>query len=266
MDDQPEAADARLALDAGDDVVGQLDPLERAPEAELARVDHERLVVADHDLLGEARGRLAQVDRRGAVVVEHAERVAEAQVDARRLDQARIPGLDPDPAVARRARGSWRRTGRRPARSSPASLSAAAGSGSARAVRARARDVGRARARRRRRRRAPCGPRRGWRGNGLRGCRGWRRMPPSSSRGRRLVRLPLDRPPDDVDQPCEGDLQGEHQPDESPSHGRRSYPDRAAMSRRRQRRCRTTDFKAECVGTSCRPLIRLNRQRGRRVR
>ena len=32
----------------------------------------------------------------------------------------------------------------------------------------------------------------------------------------RLVGLLLDRPPDDVDQPSERDLQGEHQPDESP--------------------------------------------------
>src|ERR1700756_3249811 len=35
---------------------------------------------------------------------------------------------------------------------------------------------------------------------------------------RRLVRLRLDGPPDDVDQPSQGDLQGKHQPDESPGH------------------------------------------------
>jgi hypothetical protein len=42
---RPEAAERGLALDPRDDVVGQLDVLERRAEAELARVDHERLVI-----------------------------------------------------------------------------------------------------------------------------------------------------------------------------------------------------------------------------
>ena len=45
----------------------------------------------DDHLLGEVARRVAQVDRRHAVVVEDAERVAEAQVDARRLDHRRRP-------------------------------------------------------------------------------------------------------------------------------------------------------------------------------
>ena len=53
----------------------------------------------DHDLLGEVRGRVAQVDRRGAVVVEDAERVAEPQVDGGRLDQLGVPRVDHDPAL-----------------------------------------------------------------------------------------------------------------------------------------------------------------------
>jgi hypothetical protein len=103
VDDEAQAAEARLALDPRDDVVGQLDPFERPPEAELAGVDDERLVVADRDLLGEVRRRLGEVDRGGAMVVEDAERVAKAQVDARRLHHRRAPRLDPDPPVAHEA-------------------------------------------------------------------------------------------------------------------------------------------------------------------
>src|SRR5436309_5589455 len=54
----------------------------------------------------------------------------------------------------------------------------------------------------------------------------------------RLIRLCFDRPPDDVDEPCQRDLQGEHQPDESPSHVARSYPYWEAMSRPIRLRCR----------------------------
>ena len=96
---RPEAPERRLALDAGDDVVRQLDPFLGAPEAELAGVDDERLVLVDDHLLGEVARRVAQVDRGHAVVVEHAERVAEAQVDAGRLDHRLVPRVDADPAL-----------------------------------------------------------------------------------------------------------------------------------------------------------------------
>ena len=62
-------------------------------------MDDERLLGRDDDLLGEVLRRLAEVDRRGAVVVEDPERVAEPQVDARRLDQALVPRVDPDSPV-----------------------------------------------------------------------------------------------------------------------------------------------------------------------
>ena len=45
------------------------------------------------------RRRVAQVDRRGAVVVEHAERVAQPQVDRRGLDHRGVPRLDDDAAL-----------------------------------------------------------------------------------------------------------------------------------------------------------------------
>ena len=95
----PRRPSERLALDAGDDVVRQLDPFLGAPEAELAGVDDERLVLVDDHLLGEVARRVAQVDRGHAVVVEDAERVAEPQVDAGRLDHRLVPRVDADPAL-----------------------------------------------------------------------------------------------------------------------------------------------------------------------
>ena len=97
--DQSQPAEARLALDAGHDVVGQLDPLDGGAEHELARVDHERRAVLDLHVLGDARGRLGQVDRRQPVIVEHAERGAELQIHARGLNHGGIPGLDLDPLL-----------------------------------------------------------------------------------------------------------------------------------------------------------------------
>src|SRR4051794_16725678 len=62
-------------------------------------MDDERLVLLDDHLLGEVVGRLGEVDRRDAVVVEDAERGPEAQVDARGLDHAVIPRIDADAAL-----------------------------------------------------------------------------------------------------------------------------------------------------------------------
>jgi hypothetical protein len=95
--DQAQAAQAGLALDAGDHVVRQLDPFDGRAEHELAGMDHERGVVVDLDVLGHPRRRLGQVDRRQAVVVEDAKGRAELQIDARGLDHRRIPRLDLDP-------------------------------------------------------------------------------------------------------------------------------------------------------------------------
>ena len=39
------------------------------------------------------------IDERGAIVVKHPERVPKAQVDARGLDELRVPGIDADPAL-----------------------------------------------------------------------------------------------------------------------------------------------------------------------
>ena len=59
---RPEAAEAGLALDAPDEVVGDADALERGAEHELAGVEHEHAVVGDGDQLGEVLQVLLHVD------------------------------------------------------------------------------------------------------------------------------------------------------------------------------------------------------------
>src|SRR5205085_828480 len=99
MNDETEPAQRAFALYAGNDVIRQLHPLERPAQAELAGVDHERLVLRGHDLFREIVRRVAEVDRRYAVVVKDPERVTKPKVDTRRLHQARVPWLDSDPPV-----------------------------------------------------------------------------------------------------------------------------------------------------------------------
>jgi hypothetical protein len=99
VDDEPQAAQRALPFDSGNEVVGHLHDLLRAPEHELARVDHEGLVLVDLDELGQVVGRRSEVDRGHAEVVEDAERAAQAQVDRGRLNHRWIPRLDPDPAL-----------------------------------------------------------------------------------------------------------------------------------------------------------------------
>src|SRR5580704_9867280 len=93
--------------------------------------------------------------------------------------------------------------------------------------------AGRAHPRRRGRRRIAVRPTAGVARERLAGVRGVALDPAVVVARGRLVGLLLDRPPDDVDQSGQRDLQGEHQPDESPSHGVRSYRDRAGISPRR---------------------------------
>src|SRR3954468_17199845 len=174
MDDETEAPQRALALDAGDDVVGQHDVLLRPGQDELARMHDERLVRAEDDLLGQVARRIAEVDRPCAVVVEHAEGRAEAQVDRGRLDHRRIPRIDLDPPLlheaADRAVGEHGLHGARVY--GPGQLRCVSRP-SATTVRVRAGDGGGGSA---------CGPRRG--GCGVRGGRGpcgQRFAPPPSS-------------------------------------------------------------------------------------
>ena len=76
----PSRPSERLALEARDEVVGQRDPLERRAEHELARVEDERLVVADLDELGQLLHRLLHVDERVARVAKDAEEAVDPHV------------------------------------------------------------------------------------------------------------------------------------------------------------------------------------------
>ena len=77
---------------------GRLDPLEGLAEDELAGMEDEGLLVGDGDELGQVLHPLADVDVGVAGVVEDAELPIDADVDARRLDQIRVVGVEGDPA------------------------------------------------------------------------------------------------------------------------------------------------------------------------
>ena len=73
---------------------------------------------------------------------------------------------------------------------------------------------------------SPCGPRRGWRGSGVRGWRGRGCAAAAVVGARRLALLGrrADRPPHDQQQRDDRDLQDEHQVDERPAHATAMLP------------------------------------------
>ena len=84
-------------------------------------------LVADLHELGEVLRRVGQVDGRDAVVVEDAERAAQAQVDAGRLDHGLVPRLDAHAALGHQA--ADRPVGEDGGRGHPAEVCQRAGSG-----------------------------------------------------------------------------------------------------------------------------------------
>ncbi len=98
VDEQAEATEAALALEARDEVVGDGDGLEGGAEDELAGVQDEGLVLADLDELGEVFEVLLHVDEPEGVVAEHPEVTVDAQVDRARLDGVVAERLDHDAA------------------------------------------------------------------------------------------------------------------------------------------------------------------------
>jgi len=88
----------RLALQPGDEVVGQLHPLGRRPQHELAGVKDEHRLFADLDELGEVLLVLLHVDVAHRVVAEDPEVTVDVQVDRRRLNRALVERLDGDSA------------------------------------------------------------------------------------------------------------------------------------------------------------------------
>ncbi len=104
MDEQAEPPERRLALQAGDQIVRQLDPFERLTQHELTRVQHEGLVVGDAQKLGQVRLGRADVDVWIAVVAEDAEAAVQVEVDRGRLEIGRIVGIDSHAPARKRGR------------------------------------------------------------------------------------------------------------------------------------------------------------------
>jgi hypothetical protein len=93
VDQQPEATERALAVEAGDEVFGKPDPLERRPEHELARVEDEGAIL-DRDQLGQLLLLDLDVDVGISVVVEDAKQAVDADVDARGLQERLVVGVD----------------------------------------------------------------------------------------------------------------------------------------------------------------------------
>ena len=89
------------------------------PERELAGVQHERLAVGHGDRVHQPLLALERIDVRQAAVAHHPELVAEAHVDAGRLHQLRVVGVDAHVARNRATRAAWRRRGSRRRHYSP---------------------------------------------------------------------------------------------------------------------------------------------------
>ena len=107
VDQEAEASEARLPFEPRDEVVGKPDPFERRAEHELAWMEDEGRAVLDLDELGQVLLFLANVDVRIAVVVENPEVAVDADVDARRLEQGFVVGIDLDPAFLQEPRRSF---------------------------------------------------------------------------------------------------------------------------------------------------------------
>ena len=103
MDQQSEPAEARLAVQAGDQVVREANPLERRAEHELARMQDERRVLLHLDQLRQVFLLLADVDVWIPVVVEDPEVTVDADVDARRLQKRVVVRVDLDAPLGQKA-------------------------------------------------------------------------------------------------------------------------------------------------------------------
>ena len=104
MDQEAEAAEARLPLQPGDEIVRKHDSLERRSEHEFARVQDERSLIVDLDELRQVLLRFPDIDVGVPRVVEDAEEPIDADVDARRLEQRIVVGVDEDPTLVQQSR------------------------------------------------------------------------------------------------------------------------------------------------------------------
>ena len=93
---QPEPAEARLALQPRGDVVGQGHALVGRGQHELARVQHERILGGHLHEPGQLRLLQRRVDHRVLVVVEQPEVPVDPDVDARGLHHLLVERLEHD--------------------------------------------------------------------------------------------------------------------------------------------------------------------------
>ncbi len=103
MDDQAKAAEGTLALNAGNKVVGDLNPFEGARKAELAWLDDEGFTLAADEFVGQVLGWLSKINGCDLVVVEDSERVTEPQIHGSWLDLVGIPRVNDDLAFLNEA-------------------------------------------------------------------------------------------------------------------------------------------------------------------
>src|SRR5664279_1931054 len=96
MDQQAETAERALALEPGDQVGRQLDPLDGLAQDELTGVQDEGLVIVDPEQLRQVRLRSPDVDERVAVVAEDPEAAVQVEVDRRGLQVARVVRVEAD--------------------------------------------------------------------------------------------------------------------------------------------------------------------------
>jgi hypothetical protein len=98
MREQPETPQRRLALEAPGEIVGQRAPLERRPQDELARMQHERFILLGLDECRQVVLAQCGVYMGVARVVEDAEQVVQPNVHAGGLDHAVVEGIETQPA------------------------------------------------------------------------------------------------------------------------------------------------------------------------
>ena len=99
MNQESEASERALPLQACHEVVRERDALERGAEHELPGMKDERLGVAHLHELSQVVHRLLHVDERIPRVPKDAEEAIDADVHARRLHQPIVEGIDADRAV-----------------------------------------------------------------------------------------------------------------------------------------------------------------------
>jgi len=104
VDQESEPPERALPFEPCDQVVREPNALQGGAKNELAGMEDERRSVLDLDELGQVFLLLANIDIGVAVVVENPELAVDANVDARRLEQRIVVGIDLDAAFLQATR------------------------------------------------------------------------------------------------------------------------------------------------------------------